>query len=40
MLKEMVVGKKAHVKIQHTVNDIQNKYKDILKLEQSVEELF
>lgn len=34
VLKEMVQGKKAHAKLQNTVADIQNKYKDILRLEQ------
>ena len=29
-----------HSKIKNTVDDIQNKYKDILRLEQNVNELF
>ena len=33
IIKEQVVGV-AHKKIQNAVDDIQNKYKDILKLEQ------
>lgn len=39
LIKERVIGT-AHRKIQNTVDDIQNKYRDILRLEQSVEELF
>jgi len=34
LIREQVIGKTAHVKIQNAVDDIQNKYKDILKLEQ------
>lgn len=30
----------AHSKIKNTVEDIQNKYNDILKLEKNVNELF
>ena len=39
VIKAQVIGT-AHKKIQNAVDDIQNKYKDILRLEQSVEELF
>ena len=41
VLQEGVVGRKGvHSKIKNTVDDIQNKYNDILKLEQNVNELF
>ena len=41
VLQEQVVGRKGvHSKIKNTVDDIQNKYKDILKLEQNVNELY
>jgi len=39
LIREKVIGT-AHKKIQNTVDDIQNKHRDILRLEQSVEELF
>ena len=37
-----MVGQRAgvHSKIKNTVEDIQNKYQDILRLEQNVNELF
>ena len=42
MIQEQVVGQRAgvHSKIKTTVDDIQNKYKDILRLEQNVNDLF
>lgn len=42
VLQEQVVGQRVgvHSKIKNTVDDIQNKYKDILRLEQNVNELF
>jgi hypothetical protein len=33
LIREKVIGP-AHRKIQNTVDDIQNKYKDIIRLEQ------
>lgn len=35
VMQEQIVGQRAgvHSKIKNTVDDIQNKYKDILKLE-------
>ena len=42
VLQEQVVGQRVgvHSKIKNTVDDIQNKYKDIMRLEQNVNELF
>ena len=42
VIQEQVVGQRAgvHSKIKTTVDDIQNKYKDILRLEQNVNDLF
>ena len=40
LMQEQVVGSSAHAKVQNTVNDIQAKYEAILKLEQSVNEIF
>ena len=39
LIREKVIGP-AHRKIQNTVDDIQNKYKDILRLEQVREDSF
>jgi t-SNARE complex subunit (syntaxin) len=42
IIKETNIGQRAgvHSKVKNTVEDIQNKYKDILRLEQNVNELF
>jgi len=39
-MQQQVMGSTAHRKVQNTVNDINAKYEAILKLEQSVNELF
>lgn len=40
LMQEQVCGSSAHSKVQNTVNDIQAKYEAILKLEQSVNDIF
>lgn len=39
MLSEQMVGK-AHIRVQNAVDDIEEKYKAIRKLERSVEEVY
>ena len=36
----VISRQQVHSKVQNAVDDIQNKYNDILKLEQNVNELF
>ena len=40
LTQEQLLGSKVHSKVANTVNDIEAKYKAILALEQSVNELF